>query len=37
MNRNNEKGNNNLPLIPAEEVGEIGESHVTDGGTLFKG
>lgn len=37
MNRNNEPDNNNLPLIPVEEVGEIGESHVTNGGTLFKG
>ncbi|MCU5600847.1 hypothetical protein OCF58_25400 [Bacillus wiedmannii] len=37
MNRNNEPGNNNLPLIPVEEIGESGESHVTNGGTLFKG
>ncbi|MES5869047.1 S-layer homology domain-containing protein [Bacillus cereus group sp. RP32] len=37
MNRNNKQGNNNLPLILVEEVGEIGESHVTNGGTIFKG
>lgn len=37
MNRNNESDNNNLPLIPVEVIGEIGESHVTNDGTLFKG
>lgn len=38
MNRNNEPdNNNNLPLILVEEIGEIGEFHVTNGGTLFKG
>lgn len=37
MNRNNEPDNNNFPLIPVEEVGEIGESHITNGETLFKG
>lgn len=35
MNRNN-RSDNNLPLIPVEEIGESGESHVTNGGTLFK-
>ncbi|TPV47300.1 S-layer homology domain-containing protein [Bacillus dicomae] len=37
MNRNNEPDNNNFPLIPVEEIEEIGESHVTNGGTIFKG
>lgn len=36
MNRNNEPDNNNLPLIPVEEIGGIGESHVTNGGTILK-